>query len=216
MTFQQIVDAVSTTMNLTSTEALARVPIWVNMRYREVCSGVGLSMLDQGVVNATATVGSRFLTFGPGVEKLLSVYNAAYAPPMFLDEHTYDEVLNGPLTTDPASAWAVQGVTDKTVTVILNATAGSAVIYSASARQNKTIMSGTMVPVIPEDFHDILIFSAKEMELEKMEKYDMATRQAERFEKRLGELRYYLSSSAYRQLVQNKNASSSASVPPMV
>ena len=213
MTFADIVSAVSVTMNLTSTEALARIPTWVNMRYREVCSGVGLSTLDQGPVNATTTIGSRFLTFGPGVEKVLAVYNTAYTPPVFLDEFDYDTLLNQPLSSDPPSAWAVQASTDKTVTVMLNAMAGSAYVLTASARLNTSTLSGTMVPVIPEDFHDILIFGAKEMELEKMEKYDMATRQAERFEKRLSELRYYVASSAYKDIHQGATAQASPNVP---
>lgn len=63
MTFTQIVAKIADRLNLTSAAALTRIGEEVNERYREVVSGVGLQGSVRTTASATATVGSRYLTF---------------------------------------------------------------------------------------------------------------------------------------------------------
>jgi hypothetical protein len=73
MTFTAITATIADRLNLTSAAAITRVGGFVNERYREVCSGIGLVGSVRTTTSATATVGSRYLTFT--CEKVFNVYD---------------------------------------------------------------------------------------------------------------------------------------------
>ncbi len=73
MTFTEIVAKIADRLNLTSAAALTRIGEEVNERYREVLSGVGLQGSVRTTASATATVGSRYLTFT--CEKIFAMFD---------------------------------------------------------------------------------------------------------------------------------------------
>src|SRR5579859_5072925 len=54
---------------------------------------------------------SGALAGNAGVQKLLSVYNTAFSPPLVLTEVSYDQIRNEPLINDPPIEYAIQAVT---------------------------------------------------------------------------------------------------------
>lgn len=78
MTFTQIVAKIADRLNLTSAAALTRVGEYVNERYRETCSSVGLQTSVRTTATASTTIGNRSLVFT--CEKILSVYNNGGLP----------------------------------------------------------------------------------------------------------------------------------------
>lgn len=208
MTYTEIVSLIADRLNLKSNEQLARVGTELNMRHREVLSSIGISQVaEETTATATASIGNRYLTFGPSpvaVTKILSVYNASGStyPPPILDEITVDQMLNAGLVSDPPTAYAVTGMGERTVTIKLNSIPATTLTLTADVLGNVTQLSGALSPAFSEDFHDILVNMVMADELEKQEKYDKATAKLKQAEKRMGELRLFVAKSAYRDVVQ--------------
>ena len=143
----------------------------------------------------------------------MSVYNPAFTPPALLQEVEFDELRNQPVSTDPPSQWAVQEMGASTVTIFLDTVPATAYILTADAESIQTELTGSMVPQFPQSYHDILITGVKADELFKMEKYDMAAAMEVKFEKRLGELRFFIAKSAYKNIYSGKNSTMSQNMP---
>lgn len=208
MTFTDIARTVANRVKVKSEEGLALIGEFVQTRYGEVATGIGI---DATTVRTTATkaatVGVRSLVFGSSsvpVQKILAVYDATVTPVRVLDEVSYDTLRNSPVFPDPPSAYAIELMGARTVTIYLNSTPATTFTLTADVESTVSVLSGTMQPAFSEGFHDILIYGAYADALESQEKYAMADRQLKKFEKRLGELRYFLAKSAYQQVVQNR------------
>ena len=140
-----------------------------------------------------------------GVQKLLSVYNTAFTPPLVLSEVSFDQLENEPLITDPPIEYAIQNITANSTTAKLNSTVSSVFTLTADVLVNLLDLSGSATPNIEEDYHDLFIYYALEIEFDKMDKDSKATKMHAKFEKRLAELRYYLMKSAYLDLIPGMN-----------
>ena len=202
MTFTDIQSEIADRLNLTSVQALARIGRSINERYRWVVSSAGLITTSRGSATATTTIGNRSLAFSG--EKILSVYNTAFTPPMVLTERTFDELRNSILGTDPPINYAIQLMGGSTVTIFLGSIPATAYLLTADTETNQAVLQGGMVPAFAEDFHDVLIYGGMVTELEKMEKYDLAAKQESLFEKRLSDLRFFIAKSAYLDIYQGK------------
>lgn len=210
MTFTDIQSRISDRLNLTSTAALTRIGQSINEAYREMASSVGIKdKIERGTASASTVVGNRDLTFGPSptkVQKILAVYDPSISPPRLLDEFTMDELLNQVLGTDPASAYAIKLMGATSVTIHLDVIPASIYTLTADVLINLVDLSGTDVPAFAEDFHNLLIYKGMQIELEKMEKYDLAAKQEKKFQDRMGEYRLYIASSAYLKIMQGKDS----------
>ena len=207
MTFADIQAQVADRLNLTSPDALQRIGLSINERYRQMASSIGLETTVRGSVTATTSIGQQTLTFGPtpvGVQKLYTVYNPAFTPVTVLDQVSFEELRQTVPGTDPPYSFAVQNVGANYVTILLDCVPASAYALNADADLNLTALTGTAVPVFPENFHNALIYGAMATELDKMEKYDMAQVQEKRYEIILSNLRYYFAASAYLDIYQGK------------
>lgn len=206
MTFADIQLEVSDRLGLSSVSALARIGRSINERYRVLTDSVGVQTVQRVTVTATTTIAQRTLTFGPtptGVMKLYNVYNTASTPPQFLDEWTIDQV-EQMADTDPPTAYAVQQTGANSVTVLLSSVPATQYALSADADSNVVTLSGLAVPAFAENFHNLLVYGAMATELDKMEKYDLATVQENRFALRMSDFRMYLAMSAYKDLYQGQ------------
>lgn len=202
MTFADIQTEVSDRLNLTSAKALARIGRSINERYRWLASSIGMQTVTQTTVSANTVIGSQLVTFN--AEKLFSVYNPAYTPPIVLDIISPDELRNEFTSTDPPTQCAILNMGASTVTIKINTVAATVYALGADAEVNIQTLSGTMVPAFAEDYHSLLVYGAMATELDHLEKYDMAKVQEARFTTRMSELRLFIAKSAYLNIYQGK------------
>jgi hypothetical protein len=196
-------------MNLTSAVAIARIGRSINDKYKEVAASIGLQTTARGVATAATVVGNRALTFGPtptGVQKIYSVFDAANPVPM-LDEISFDEMRRRSPKSGKARAYAVQTMGSSSVTILLDATPTAIFTWSADAELNLATLSGTQVPQFAEAYHNLLIYAAMAVELDKMEKPDLAKAKLEQCEMRTSQLRLFIAESNQRELYQGKTGS---------
>src|SRR5262249_36537436 len=92
MNFTEIKAEIADRLNLTSETALARIGRQINVHYRRITASVGLTVARRVIISATATIGSREITF-PSVEKVLSVIDRSSGRDRLLKEISYDEML---------------------------------------------------------------------------------------------------------------------------
>ena len=212
MTFTDVVNEVLDRLNLTSANATTRVGRSINEAYKTIASTIGVQTIERvNGITANTVIGSRNITFT--CEKILTVYNTNFTPYLVLDERTEDEMRNETLVTDPATEYAVKLMGASTVTLELNSAASSIYTLTADAMVNLGTLSGVQVPAFSEDFHNMLVYKSMQIELEKMEKYDKAEKQEQKYEKRLAEYRLYIAVSAYKILVQGKTSIDRPAVP---
>jgi hypothetical protein len=211
MTVAQIQAIVAGRLNLTSATALSRIVDSINERHSKVCSDIGLQTSTQTTISATTTIGVRSLVFQ--AEKLYSVYNPAYTPVMVLDEESYDYLLNEPVGTDPPTSFAIQNMNASSVTIFLSSVPSTAYALTAQGMVSTVALTTAQTPLFAADFHDILTYWAMGVELDKMEKYDMAAKQETLSDNRLSDLRFFLAKSAYKDIYQGKNAVNQINVP---
>ncbi len=174
----------------------------------------GFSTIERQVVTAHTTIGLQTLTFN--CEKIIDVFNPALTPFMVLNELTFEELRNEPNNTDPAQNYAIQTMGASTVTIFLDTVPGSVYQLNADALVNLVTLSGVMVPAFSEDYHDILQYHAMAVELEKMEKYDLADKQEKLYEKRISEYRLYVAISSWKDIYQGKDQVTDSYFVPLI
>jgi hypothetical protein len=202
VTFTDIQNEVIDRLNLTSAQAIARVGRSINERYKWMVSSLGLQTSVRTQVSANSAIGNRSMVF-TGIDKIYAVFNPAFVPPAgILNEVSFDQLRNEPLGTDPPENYAIQLISAHTVTIFLDCVPGSVYPLNADGRANTTTLSGLSEPSFAEEFHNILTYFAESVELEKMEKYDLAEKQFNLSESRLAELRLDIAVSAYLDIAQ--------------
>lgn len=154
---------------------------------------MGLQVATLVTVAANTVNGNRSLVF-PGVTKIFSVFNLAPTPPVRLGELPFDFLRNQTIetTTTSPTQFAVQLMGATSVTIFLSCLPGSVFALTADGEAPIATLAGASVPAFSEDFHDLLLYGTIAIELEKMEKYDLAKAQEERFDKRLQDLRTFI------------------------
>jgi hypothetical protein len=225
VTFDEIKASVADRMNLTSTASLTRVGKSINEAYKMVCSSIGVqAVARQNGVTANTVIGTPTLAFGPSPTKVLKIITLYYnvtTPPLILTEQTVETIRQLPSVGDPATAWAPYQTTATSVTVLLNSTPASIYTLTADVYSTQATLSGSQEPAFAEPFHDMLELVAMAIELEKMEKYDAAKVQWDKFRGedgsggRLSEYRMYMAVSAFKDIVQGARPVMSQ-WPPMV
>jgi hypothetical protein len=211
VTFTELVDEVAARLNLTSDEALTRIGRGVNDVYQEVVSTINLETSSRATTIGVTEEDSRFMTFGEdeelgGIIKVLAVWDPDYQPPSgILGEISVDEMRNQPLGSWPPRNFAVYRIGNNSVTIFLDCEAPEADLeLYADVLESTTTLTGEDTPAFPANFHDLIVYGAQAIELNKMEKYDMGAVMEAKYEKRLADLRYFIASSAYRRIHQGK------------
>ncbi len=199
MTFVQIQNLIMTKLNLTSTDARTRIKTEINLRYREVQSGVNLAATRRGVVSFTTASGSSTTTQS-GVAKVLSVFDPVYLmrPLREISLNTIRSMDAPSLIQGTPYEFVVENFVNNSVTLRLFPQ--PQVVY---ALQADVLLAGTDMssdsdePAFPNDFHDILVHGVVADELLKLEKYRESQVFEQKFEKRLSELRYEIRKAAW-------------------
>lgn len=191
-------------LGLTTTDARARIKIFINERYRKLQTSIGLARVRFGTITFP-TISGTYLYSTTGLIKPWTV--AIPGQNWVLEERPFDTIR----TLDPDNSqtgrpevYAVQKFAAVSVSLYLWPKPDG--VYTI---QVDGILTGTDltadgdIPAVPEDFHDLLVFAASADELTKMEKPALAQAQEIRADARTRELRYFLEKSAYLGFVQN-------------
>jgi hypothetical protein len=217
MTFDQIVAAIQTDLNLSSSTSTTRIGAWVNRGYKRLASDFGVQTIEKqlGVV-ANTVIGSRNMlwdstttTPSVGVERILSLYDATVTPYRPLIEVTVDELRNSVISTDPAQRYAVLSMGSAGVTLFLDVIPATNYPLTADILANLATLSGSQVPAFSEDFHDLLIYYGKWQETLKMAAGNPAMmpvvkEHEAQYMTRLGEYRLYVALSPHRKVYAGK------------
>lgn len=206
MTFTEIRDKVADRCNLSSPTALTRIGDSINEKYKKVATSIGLQTTSRGVATAATVIGNRLLTFGPApvkVQKIYAIYDAASPLPP-LRNISFEEMRQRRVGSGKAKAYAVAAMSSDSVTVVFDNTPSAIMTWTADVEVNVTTLSGVQVPAFAESFHDILLYAAMAIELEKMEKYEAAKALEKRSEDRLSELRLFIAEEGYAEMYAGK------------
>lgn len=212
MTFDTIVAKVMKRMNLSSSDAVTRIGEFVNERYRQATSSIGIEAVRLQTtirVFAAGYAGLPEVVFND-YDKINRIQwvDTSVSPSTFrtLKELTYDELTSMPTNNGLPRAWAVKNLGAHSVTVVLDAyPTTDAMTLRVNGYTRLQDASGSTEPVFPEDFHDLLIHGAMADELRKMEKPQLAQTAEGKYENRVSDLRMFIAKSAYLDIVQGKD-----------
>lgn len=200
MTYTEIVTAVQSRLNLTSTDSATRIGTEINDRYRRVTSALGLNVTRRTTITATATIGDCQITFAG--EKLMNVEYRAVTPWRTLKEYSVEEMRDfQPYTAALPFSYAIVSQGAATTIIEMDCTPDTAFTLYADAYAPLATISGSTVPAFPADYHDILVHGVLADEYRKMSKLDFARDAEQMYEMRLSQLRVFLATSAYRDTV---------------
>lgn len=204
MTFTNIRDRVLGRVNQSSSTAQTRVGQFINERYRALCTSINMGRVRGGSVSVNTVGGTA--TIAPAVIKVLTVRIPSLN--RVLTEMTQDQIRN----IDPSNtmsgapdAFAVLAYTATGVTIQLLPVPDAVYAVHVDGLVTGTDMSGADVPAFPEDFHDLLVFGALADELDHLGRPDESAKAEVKFNKRLGELRYFIQKSRYLHRMQGDN-----------
>lgn len=206
MTFTELVSRTAERLNLTSSEATARLGRYVNDRYRELTSSLGINTSRRTSATAATVISNPRVTFT--IEKIERIYATTTGARRMLQEISYDEWRNRNVYQNASGsplAYAVENAGASTVTIVLDPVPAAVETLSADGLNNASTLSGSDVPAFPADFHDALVWGAMAEEYRKLDKHNLATDAEARFEKRISDLRYFLAKSSYLELKQGPN-----------
>ncbi len=190
MTFDEIVAAIATDLNLSAPAALVRIGTHVNLRYRYVLSELGMNDYSRVSFTADLEPGTREQEVtednDPVIERIVAIYRRAdpdddtvtdaearWVP---LDDLTYEEMQEELPREDLATKWARKRVGALSTTFILNSSIPNGQTVLIEGEEHSSELSGDDQPAFPASFHNILVLGGKVDELRKMEKYPMADR----------------------------------------
>jgi len=217
MTFLELQDRILDRLNLSSDDARARIKNFINERYRNIQTSCSMSRVRKGTI-VLSTVDDQD-TYTPVVDDddptlqiikplSLKIGSGLNFPP--LTEITLDALRRSP-SADPTRphSYVVTNYSASGCTLKLWPTPDDIYEITIDGLLNGTdLVDDDDVPAMPEDFHDALIFGALADEYDHFDKPGLATKQEKKFEKRVSELRYFISKSAYLERVQGRRMES--------
>jgi hypothetical protein len=213
-TFTELQTDIMDRLNYTSSASQTRVGRLINKIHREVTSSIGLNTSRHGEVYQTVTIGSLNVTFS-GIEQLDTVWYFAGSSttPRVLDEVLPNELRQGaPGTGDAPTKYAIYSQSATTVTLRLDKAPSTAYTLWAAGTITATDLSGSAKPLFPEDYHDVIIEGVLKDEYQKLEKYQAADRAEARFQRRLSDLRMFMTKKSFLDIQQGKFSSGPSSI----
>ncbi len=199
MTYLELQDAVMNALNLTSTDARTRVKAHINQRLRQAQSACNLSKTRRGSPTWATVSGNPLLTVS-GVAKLFGLYDdvVLHRP---LNETSLEQILTQTVLSDTSSVpthYAIAQHTNDILQLRFFPTPDAARDLNTDVLlAGFELVEDDEEPSLPSDFQDLLVAGAKSDEYEKLDKPRAQAIEEAKFEKRLGELRYFLVKSAF-------------------
>lgn len=204
MTFQNLQDRVMDRMKLSSTDARTRIKNHLNERYRAVATSCGLTSVRYGTVSLNTVDGTIDYDVTGIIHPISVLYPAGNRVVIPKTPEFFRGLDPGGEQEGDPKFWALLMSKAAVASIRLHPEPDAVYALSISGIVPGTDMSANGdVPVLPEDFHDVLIFGACADELVKLEKLPLADAMEQKYEKRLRELRYFVSRAAYLDMRQN-------------
>lgn len=203
MTFVQLQDRVMGRLNLTTTAARTRIKEYLNERLRRVATSTNVGRVRYGSVSTNTTDNAETIT-PTGVIKMRTV--SIPTQNRILDERTTDQIRTYDADRSHEGVpryYAVQKINATTLQLLLWPKPDAAyAVVTEGMLTGTDLSSDSDVPGLPEDFHDLLIFGALADEYPHLEKTELALLNEQKFERRLSDLKYFISKSTYLRRVE--------------
>jgi hypothetical protein len=203
VTITELTSSTAGRLNLSSTDALTRIALRLNDRYRRLTSSIGLQTARRANVTVNTVVGDPRVIFA--VEKLENVYCGVSGTLRVLAEHTFDEwrIANTirPLSGTP-EFYAIENTGAATVEIVLHPTPDAILALNADGMAPAATLAGSDVPAFPADFHDALVFGAMADEYAKLGNPQQSMYYEAQYEQRVADLRFFIAKSNYLQIHQ--------------
>lgn len=195
MTFNAIKQAIKDYCLLTSADADTRVGTAINRHYRRITSTLGLDVTRFVTRSTTTTNGVATVSFTE-IEKIDRVIDAtdSNAIRLLTEVSIHDIRSSQPGTGDPVR-YAIQAVDADAITIRLDTLPQTSYSLQADGWTTLSDLSGVQEPVIPESFHDILIWAVIAEEMLKKEKLQLSSMFSQKADELLKDLRFHLADS---------------------
>ena len=199
MTKAEIVTEILARLNLTSTEAAARVERIVDRYYKKVTAKIGIAPMTRIVLDSEAQtdIGTAEVTF-TDMEKVSRVWyyaedDADQSDKIFLDERTVDELrdVSVPPEGDTPTRYAVLNSGATETTILLDQIPESVFDVFCDGYGTSTALDDDEEPAFPESFHDILVEGPLKDEYKKRNNVDAARDSRNEYEELLSDLRMW-------------------------
>ena len=216
MTFLELQDRILDRLNLSSEEARTRIKDFINERYRNLQTSCGLSRVRRGTITVSTTGGQDTLSALVDdddsdlvcIKPLTIKIPGSNIPP--LSEITLDAMRRSPVLSDSRpTTYTVLNFAPSGVSLKLYP--GPDTVYELEVDgllMGTELEDDSDVPAFPEDFHDALIFGALADEYDHFDKAPLAAKQEKKYDRRCGELRYFIAKSIYLERVQGRRQES--------
>jgi hypothetical protein len=208
MNFNELVQDVMSRLNLSSDEARTRVGEKINDRYRRITSSIGLVTSRRQVETLTldpvtdTDLPNVIIT---GMEKVLRVVQPIGTNLRRLGIMSFDDISNMPTLRQNPHAFAIKTMGPGEVTITLDAYPEEEFDLTVEGYDVADVLSGSLEPFLPTDFHYILVQGAMSDELMKMEKPQLASLAEAKYEGGMSDLRMFIARNAYQDIVQGIN-----------
>ena len=191
MTFATLQTEILDRLGLTSTAATTRIGRAINIRYRSITSAPWLDQYRRTVGSFAMVSASSDITT-TSLEKIEQIVDRNPATDVVLNEVSFEEIAGLTLASAASpTRWAVKSATATGITIILDILASTTNNLEVRGLATVSDLSGSSVPVIPESFHNALVYGVLADEYRKMEKGDIADKYEGMFDKRVDELRLF-------------------------
>jgi hypothetical protein len=210
MDFLELVSITMQRLNLTSDDAKNRVGDDINRRYKRLTASIGMITSRRVTQDITPDPLSSDLpdVTITGMEKVLKItISTPDGRVRLLEQSDWDEINNEPFRRQIPRQWAVKKMGPGEVIITLQGYPDSpdTTTLHVEGYDIADVLSGSLEPYLPTDFHDILIEGAMSDELRKMEKPELAQMAEQKYEQGLSDLRMFIAKNAYQDIIQGKD-----------
>lgn len=206
MTKSEIVKEIQDRLNLTSIESGVRIGKRVQELYRRLTSSIGLDTTRRRTEEVTRNSTTNTDLPEVTLDKFSKVQRVSWmveTRPTVVVALSYDDLTNLITGTGQAHYWALKRMGSDRVTIVLDSfPAEEDFTLRITGIDNGDELGDNSVPVLPTDYHDLLVEGVMVDELRKMEKPQLAAIAAQKYDQGLSDLRIFIAASAYQDIVQ--------------
>jgi hypothetical protein len=205
MTFTDIQNVITDRLKIksTDTDSITRIGRLINLAYREITAGLGMSASRRSTISASASIASNLITFS-GAEKIERVFYVDDTD-IILTEIAFLEMRELSLSSsDTPTRFAIKSRTDDTITVAFDVNFATTMTVYADVWATVATLSGSDEPAFPSSYHDVLVHAVLGQEYLRAEKPALADREEAKYNRRMTQLRNWNAVSATMRLRQGQ------------
>jgi hypothetical protein len=204
VTLGTILDKCMGRLNLTSDDARDRLQGFADERHRRIQTSCGLGQLRRGLVSLATVDGTSSYT-PEGIVKPISITIPAISGRV-VHQRTLSQLREMEESTEWVGSpefFAVTNYGAADFTIEIRPTPNA--IYTLSIDGilvGSDFATDEDIPGVPEDFHDALVFGILADEYDHFDRDDLSGRFEAKYDRRVGDLRYFIGKSGYLHRTQ--------------